>query len=389
MVTPTIREKMLQEKNMKTYDIIVVGAGIAGCSSAYFLKEKGLNVLVVDRSGIAASGGSSAAGAFVSPKIGKGSQLQTLTNEAFEFAKDFYAEHFPQYFKQTGVIRIPKNSDDAQKFEEYEQSNSSHYEVVEREALKELRIDDSFNSFLFDEAGVCDAPKMCQALIKDIPYEQYEVKRLNYEDGLWIIGQHRAKKLILATGYENKFVDMRYMGVKGTWGTRGDYESCIKLDVSMHKQISVSANIDGIVKIGATHEKEVDVCIRCNGKPLEGIFGIAGTMIDTSDFKLKETFCGMRSGSKDYFPLVGSVIDVYKMLEKYPKLPRGLQLKEQPIKIKNLYVCNGLGGRGFVFGPLMGKILAENIVDGQEVDARVNPDRLFLKWCRKSPELER
>ncbi|MBU1669171.1 FAD-binding oxidoreductase [bacterium] len=373
---------------MKIYDVIVVGAGIAGCSSAYFLKKKGLDVLVLDRSGIAASGGSSAAGAFVSPKIGKGSKLQTLTNEAFEFAKDFYREHFPQYFKQTGVIRIPKDGSDAKNFDEYEKSNSSSRELMETEQLKALGIDDSFKSFLFDEAGICDAPGMCQALIENIPYEQYEVRSLNYKKDLWLIGEHRTKKLILATGYENKFVDMRYMGVKGTWGTRGDYETNIKLDVSMHKQISVSANIDGIVKIGATHEKGVDVCIRCNGEPLEGIFGTAGSMVDTSDFKLKETFCGMRSGSKDYFPLVGSVIDVYEMLEQHPKLPKGVRLKEAPMKIENLYVCNGLGGRGFVFGPLMGKMLADNIVEGKEVDARVNPDRLFLKWCRKSPDLE-
>jgi tRNA 5-methylaminomethyl-2-thiouridine biosynthesis bifunctional protein len=179
------------------------------------------------------------------------------------------------------------------------------------------------------------------------------------------------------------------MGVKGTWGTRGDYRTNLKLDISMHQQISVSANIDGIVKIGATHEKEVNVCIGCNGKPLEGIFQIAGTMVDTSDFKLKETFCGMRSGSKDYFPLVGSVINVPEMLNSHPKLVRGAKLKSEVKKIDNLYVCNGLGGRGFVFAPLMGKMLADNIVDNKEIDERVNPDRLFLKWCRKSPDLER
>ena len=112
-------------------------------------------------------------------------------------------------------------------------------------------------------------------------------------------------------------------------------------------------------------------------------------MVDTSDFKLKETFCGMRSGSKDYFPLLGSVISVSEMLEKYPKLPRGQQLKEEPKKMENLYVCNGLGGRGFVFAPMMGKMLADNIVDGKKIDKRINPDRLFLKWCRKSKDLER
>jgi len=33
-------------------------------------------------------------------------------------------------------------------------------------------------------------------------------------------------------------------------------------------------------------------------------------------------------------------------------------------------------------------MLADNIVDGKEIDKRVDPDRLFLKWCRKSKDLE-
>ena len=374
---------------MKCYDVIVVGAGIAGCSSAYFLKQKGLRVLVVDRAGVAVAGGSAAAGAFVSPKIGKGSSLQKLTNEAFEFAKDFYREYFPEHFYQTGVIRIPKDEEDAKKFLEYERYDNSSRYWLEEHQLKEIGIKQSKESFLFDEAGVCDAQKMCKALLEGIDYVQYNVKSLNYENGTWSIGEYKSKKLILATGYENKFFDMRYMGVKGTWGTRGDYETKLNLEVSMHKKISISANIDGIVKIGATHEKESNACLKCGADPLKELFSIASDMIDTSDFRVKEIFCGMRSGSKDYFPLVGSVIDVPSMLEEYPKLVRGEKLKEEAQKMENLYVLNGLGGRGFVFAPLMGKMLAEKIVEKKEVDSRVNPDRLFLKWCRKSPELER
>ena len=374
---------------MEHYDAIVVGAGIAGCSVAYFLKEKGLKVLVVDRAGVATAGGSSAAGAFVSPKIGKGSSLQKLTNEAFKFAKDFYKENFPEHFKQTGVVRIPKDEDDAKKFFEYEKYNSSSYQWVEQNSLKEIGIKNSKDSFLFNEAGVCDAPKMCRAMLDGIEYVQYNVKSLNYKNKMWSIGEYRAKRLILATGYENRFIDMRYMGIKGTWGSRGDYETKLNLKVSMHKSISISANIDGIVKIGATHAKEAHACLNCGVDPLRELFAKASTMIDISDFKPKEIYCGMRSGSKDYFPLVGSVIDVSFMLDKYPKLVRGQKIKDEPKKIDNLYVLNGLGGRGFVFAPLMGKLLADNILEGKEIDSRVNPDRLFFKWCRKSPELER
>ena len=374
---------------MKTYDVIVVGAGIAGCSSAYFLQEKGLNVLVIDRAGIAVAGGSAAAGAFVSPKIGKGSSLQELTNEAFEYAKDFYLENFPEHFKQTGVIRIPKDKEDAEKFSEYEKHDYSSRAWIEEKKLESIGIKKSYDSLLFDEAGVCEASSMCEAFLEGIDYVQYDVKSLTYEDDLWNIGEYASKKLILATGYENKFFDMRYMGLKGTWGSRGDYETNLDLDVSMHKKISVSANIDGVVKIGATHEKGGVPCMDCGADPLTELFETASEMVDTSDFKLKKIYCGMRAGSKDYFPLVGSVIDVLEMLETHPKLVRGAKLKEEPTRMENLYVCNGLGGRGFVFAPLMGKMLAENIVEGKAIDDRVNPDRLFLKWCRKSPDLER
>ena len=45
------------------YDTAIIGAGINGCSCAYFLREAGQNVVLIDREGIA-SGGSGAAGAF-------------------------------------------------------------------------------------------------------------------------------------------------------------------------------------------------------------------------------------------------------------------------------------------------------------------------------------
>ena len=377
----------MEPNNLEIYDVIVIGAGVAGCSSAYFLNKKGLNVLVVDRAGIAVAGGSSAAGAFVSPKIGKGSSLQGITNEAFEFAKEFYTKHFSEHFAQTGVIRIPKDEEDSKKFPEYAKFDTSSKEMLSASTLNELGIKEQFEGSFFDQAGVCDAPKMCQAMLEGIDYFQYDVKSLNYEDKLWNIGDYAASKLVLATGYENKFIDMRYMGIKGTWGSRGDYKSNLKLEYSMHKQISISANVDGIVKIGATHEKGGVACKNCSSEPLKELFATASTMVDTSDFELQEIFCGMRAGSKDYFPLVGSVIDVYTMLEENPKLTRGAKLKEKPVYMENLYVCNGLGGRGFVFAPLMAEMLAEHMLEGKEIDKRVNPDRLFLKWCRKSPDL--
>lgn len=171
----------------KTYDTIIIGAGIAGCCTAYALQQRGQNVLLVDRSATPASGGSGAAGAFVSPKIGKGSPLQILTNEAYEYAKDFYLKNFPEHFYQTGVIRIPKDAEDAQKFRLYEPFNASKYRSISKEELEAIGIQNADDSFLFEEAGVCDAPAMCRAIWEQVPFMQMDVEELEQTMNVWHI----------------------------------------------------------------------------------------------------------------------------------------------------------------------------------------------------------
>ena len=365
---------------LQNYDTIIIGAGIAGAAIAHALAKQHQKVLVLDKNGIA-SGGSGAAGAFVSPKIGKGSSLQTLTNEAFLFAKDFYLSTCPELFHQTGVIRIPKNEEDAKKFHDYEAFNLPNYEIYTPQMLHDLGIKAAFEGFYFPDAGDCDAPDVCTHLLKEIEVVRYAVDTICKEDAFWVVGQYKAKNIVLATGYESDLLDLRYMGIRGTWGTRGDFGSRLDLRVSMHQSLSVGANRNGIIKLGATHEKMVKEVIPCSDEQALGLKQKASSLVDTSDFELLQSYCGMRAGSKDYFPLVGRVIDTAYMLEQYPDIARGAKA---PLKhIENLYILNGLGGRGFVFAPLMAKWLAELIVEGKAVDVRADPDRLFLKWARK------
>ena len=363
-----------------TYDTIIIGAGIAGATMAYALTKKGQKVLVLDKNAIA-SGGSGAAGAFVSPKIGKGSALQTLTNEAFLFAKDFYLSICPEYFHQTGVIRIPKDENDAQKFSEYEKFNDTEYENYSKNKLQYLGINTEFDGFYFPDAGDCDAVEVCECLLRDIEVVKYNVETLKKDDKLWFVGGYKAKNIVLSTGYEASLVDLRYMGIRGTWGTRGDFSTQLNLTVSMHQSMSVGANVDGVIKLGATHEKDIKEPVRCSKEQALKLKEKASLLIDASDLKLQKVYCAMRAGSKDYFPLVGRVIDVSYMLETYSSITRGA--KPNLKYIDNMYVLNGLGGRGFVFAPLMSEILAMHITEGKKLDKRISPDRLFLKWCRK------
>jgi tRNA 5-methylaminomethyl-2-thiouridine biosynthesis bifunctional protein len=172
------------------------------------------------------------------------------------------------------------------------------------------------------------------------------------------------------------------MGIKGLWGSRGDYKTNLNLKVSIHKKISISANIGGIIRVGATHNRAKEPCMVCDGNPLKALEKEVKSMVDSSDFRLKEIFCGMRSSSKDYFPLVGEIVDVSFMLKSYPNLKHGAKAPLK--KLPNIYILNGVGGRGFLFAPYLANILTEYILNKTPIEDRINPDRLFFKWCRKS-----
>jgi tRNA 5-methylaminomethyl-2-thiouridine biosynthesis bifunctional protein len=365
--------------------ICVIGAGVAGVMAAYFLREAGEEVLLIDRSDVPASGGSGAAGAFISPKIGKGGPLQELTNEAFAFAHRFYRGHFDGLFHGDGVLRIPKNAEDEERFRLYEPFNYHPYERWDRAKAEAVGLRNVPGGFYFPEAGDADAQELCRAIVGESGLEQMEVESLEYREGLWyIIGAARkitAEHVVLATGYESGVLDLRYMGIKGLWGSRGDYATAREFPVSLHKDFSLSSTRGGRIKLGATHVKHPHPCLACDGRPLASLEAKAAQITDTSDFKLIETFCGMRSASRDHFPLVGPVIDVPAMLAEYPAITRGAKA---PLRhLPDLSILNGLGGRGFVFAPLMAKWLAESITHGKAIDPRVHPDRLFWKWVRR------
>ncbi len=370
---------------MSNFDIAVIGAGIAGVSTAWFLKNAGMKVLLIDKSAYPASGGSGAAGAFISPRIGKGGRLQELTNRAFGFAVDFYSYNFPEYFHHTGILRIPKNSDDAEKFKIYEQYNHKPYRIYDQDRLKSIGIEDQGPGFYFPQAGDCDAMRLCEAMVSNINYRQMTVKNIVKSNDIWEIVSDsesiKVPKIILATGYENRLFDMRYMGVKGLWGSRGDYYTDNNIPTTIHKDFTLSSDRDGIVKIGATHIKSPNPCILCDGKPLRGLEERAENLYPNLTIRLKRTLCGMRSTSRDHFPLVGPILDLESMLKKYPALYRGAKVEFE--YLNGIYILNGLGGRGFVFAPLMAKYLTDHITEDKTLPPEIIPDRLFYKWVRR------
>ncbi|MCJ7765512.1 MAG: FAD-binding oxidoreductase, partial [Thiovulaceae bacterium] len=193
---------------MKIYDTAIIGAGINGCSCAFFLSKAGQNVVLIDQEGIA-SGGSGAAGAFISPKFTKGGELKELLEEAYRYSIDFYASNFPQQIRRAKLMQIANSEENELRLASFkERATLLFSEASEEEQSLLTPYARSFSSCLLEDGGVVDAKAMCAALAEGIDLVQEKIERVSYADGCWQVGSIRAKRIILATGSYDLVVAM-------------------------------------------------------------------------------------------------------------------------------------------------------------------------------------
>ena len=383
---------------MKQYNYVIVGAGIAGCSVAHFLQDE--KVLLIDRNEDVAFGASGAAGAFLSPLLGKPNKFKDIVSEALQYSVDFYKEVAHEFILNKGVLRIPKNNEDKKRFEEYKKYIDMDFEQT--------------SEGLFFKIGSQVFPdEICKTLSKKSEkLFNYEVKHIKFQDETWIINDEIvAKNLILTTGADTKLVDEKYFDIRAVWGQKIDITTTTCIDVNYHKECSLSSTIESEdtkryqASIGATHHRfecDKDICNYCvesaniNKKYSNGytneitdrdthkLLTLANEIKPLENVDVMDIKIGARASSTDYFPMVGNLIDSKETINMFPHLKKGTHVKDERFSYyKNLFVLNGVGGRGFVLSPYLAKNLVEYIKNNKTMDASIVVNRLFKRWVRK------
>jgi len=334
------------------YDFIVVGAGSAGAHTAYFLAKYGAKVAVVEQQEIGA-GGSGAAGAFISPRIGKGGPIQRWTNEAFRYCVEFYKNS--PHFYPTGLLRLPKDGEDFSK------------------VVMDVEHERKDGGFFFPKAGVVRARPHLEGLLRNIDVI-YAKATPTFKDGVVEVAGVKAPHLILATGAWDELLDVAYLRIGKTSGVRFDLRSDLALPYSIHKKVSISANLDGIVSIGATHQR-LDTPSR--PQPPSMLFEEAKKMVGEFRYRIEQMYCGVRSSVNDHLPIVG------ELASALPKVKNFKHFDFAQIPKRNVSIVGGLGGRGFVFGPFVGDMLARHLIDNEPIPKELDVDRYVVRYLKK------
>ncbi len=362
---------------MKLYDYIIVGGGVCGSCVAYELFKHTSNILLIDKLDDVACGASGAAGAFLSPLLGKPNSFKDLVTSSLVFSIEFYKQNTPQSIDNCGTIRIPKDTIDEKKFQSYIPFIDFPFETKE-------------NGYFFPIGSVVKSHEICKTLTKDIEKKlSYEVTSIEYDGIYWIVNNETTtKNLILTTGANTKLLDEKYIDIRAVWGQRIDIETSTKTLINYHKECSISKStpLDTTthkLSIGATHHRFVEERDVSN-EDTEELLKKANDIVKLEDIKVVAMHGGARASSSDYFPIVGELVDSNKTIEEFPYLKNGTNVNPARFtRYKNLFICNGVGGRGFVLAPYLAKKLVENIVNNEPLDESIKTDRLFKRWVKR------
>ena len=389
----------------KDYDYVVVGAGITGCCISHFLSQESNSILLIDRNCDVAQGASGAAGAFLSPLLGKPNKFKDLVTKALKFSTEFYLKNTPDDIINCGVVRIPKNNKDREKFNSYKPYMDFPFKEEE-------------DGYLFEIGSQVNPYNICKTLSGNIEKKfNYEVGEIKKLDDYWLINNEiKAKNLILTTGADISLIEEKYFNIRAVWGQKIDIYSTSCISINYHKECSLSVSkLDkeknkNLISIGATHHRfdcDLKICNHCVktaninrmytnsysestvNSDTEKLLKLANDIKTLEDVEVCDIKIGARASSVDYFPMVGKLVNSKNTLKKFPHLINGSHVKDEMLEtIDNLYVINGVGGRGFVLSPYLSKKLTDEIFKNNFLDSNVKTYRLFKRWVKKRKESE-
>jgi glycine/D-amino acid oxidase-like deaminating enzyme len=362
---------------LQQYKYIIIGAGISGCSVAFELQKYSSDILLIDKLCDVGQGASGAAGAFLSPLLGKPNKFKQLVTDSLKYSTKFYKQNTPNDINNCGTIRVPKDDRDKIKFKSYIPYIDFDFEQKD-------------DGYFFKIGSIVNSYNICKTLSQNVKkLFNYEVKKIEFKNNLWIIDDKiKSKNLILTTGASVNLISQSYFNIRPVWGQRIVIKTSTFVPYNYHKECSISQSIlqdDGtyITSIGATHHKNI-LEKEISQIDTNELLDKANKIIPLENVKVLKEVAGARSCSVDYLPIVGKLIDEEQTLKEFPHLKNGTYVQEERFnRYDNLFVLNGIGGRGFVLAPFLASKLVDFIVNKKDIDTNLKVDRLFKRWVRK------
>ncbi|KTC90256.1 bifunctional tRNA (5-methylaminomethyl-2-thiouridine)(34)-methyltransferase MnmD/FAD-dependent 5-carboxymethylaminomethyl-2-thiouridine(34) oxidoreductase MnmC [Fluoribacter dumoffii] len=356
---------------------IILGAGLAGCCTAYALNKRGWKVTLVDELPQAGNGGSANQQAVLFPKLSAyKSPLTQFMLTAFLYASRFYqpiVKH-EKIGELCGSLLLAY-SDKEKTTQSSLHSWLNHYpelgtlvDIQQASELAGLPLEKP--GLYIPLSGWINSPELCQFLINREGISlltNTSVNQLVF-DKKWIINNLEAEVLILANGYKiNSFKETKHLPVNSIRGqmtaiASTEQSACLKLPLCGEGHVLPA--LQGMHHLGATYEL----------KTAENVIKSQDDLINLSKLKqlvpkthwsdeVKTHWAGIRASTPDYLPLVGKIANAELFIQQFASLETNAKrwIAQSGSYYPGLYACAGFGSRGLTTIPLSAEWLASFI----------------------------
>jgi len=386
---------------MKPSTAIVIGGGIAGCSTTYGLAQRGIQVTLFERNEFIASEASGNPQAMLYPRLSGDDEASRFALDSYLYSLKFFKSLNlnPADINICGMLQLGFNPRELARIQKVAAQNHDEniLKYVSSEEASELAgVALPHDALYFPDAAWVNPQQLCKRLTE---HENISVKTLSNvskilkNNNLFEIYSKenlisKADIVVIANANEAE-----HLGIKlhlKTHAVRGQV-SILEATNESHLIKSIICS-DGYLSpvsnkqhcLGATFSTDnMDDAIdeEDHQANLFKLKSFSLPLYENVKNNIKGGRVSFRCTSSDYFPLVGKLLD-YALLKTKP--PRPNAKPESLPWINGLYINVAHGSRGFTSAPYCAELLAQMISNKPitmniELAALMNPNRFALR----------
>lgn len=378
--------------------VIVIGAGIAGCSTAYALAKRGIQVILVEQHAQIASEASGNPVAMLYPKYtAKNDPLSQFTQMGFAYTLDLLNQISTSdlTYQLCGQIQLAFNPREEEKLSKLPYDKA--YQIVSKTEASEIAgIPLSSGGLFLPSAGWINPRLVCQALIESPNINKVMSNkalsiRQSYNHYHVIMNNqtlHEADMVVACNANAlqqfDQCMDMPITAVRGQVNFFDSHADSEKINTILCTDHYLSPVINGRHSVGTTYgPNDLNATLSAvdTHTNLASIKTISPQIYEKIDQSTISGRVAWRSATKDYLPLAGQMIQ-HKTLKTAP--PRYNDSPQSLPWISGFYVNAGHGSKGMITAPLCGEMIAAMISNeplpvSSDIAAKINPSRFALK----------
>lgn len=379
--------------------IIIAGAGLAGCSTARALAERGFRVTLCDPEGIAnGASGNPQGGLYIKLAADDQATHSDFYRQAYLLAlrevERLLGSSKGKHWDDCGVLQLSTSDKESQRQQRFVERHRPPAELVV------VTDHDSDKALLYPAAGWVSPADFCRAMADHpaIQFSRTDIRAINTDAGQLTVvtsdGMLQADGIVVATANDagrltgaDSYIPTKKIRGQLSYLATGGLPS---VDRVLCARSYLAPPIDGRMCLGATYNLNDDETELRDGDHQTNLSHLKDFGPDWCDAAEHAQVIGGRVGFRcttpDYLPMAGPLVRKQEFVERFrPMTKNAKQIPRQSMPwMKGVWLNIGHGSRGLASASLCAQMIAMQIsgdapCTSQTVSDALSPNRFLLR----------